>query len=130
MAEWESTLQKIFNEIDDYLEDKYGDKYPLHPARPERGKTANNAYDGLFNVGASFSAGYGSRYGRGWIFDVHMATLSSIDREIREKIYRDAADLLQRLLKKYYPERNISVKKDGRVFKIFGNLQISYKNLP
>ena len=41
IKEWENTLRKIFDIIDDHLEDKYGFLYPLHPARPQRGHTAN-----------------------------------------------------------------------------------------
>lgn len=128
MEEWEATLRRIFSEIDVSLENTYGISYPLHPSRLHRGEAANNAYDGLFSVGASFSAGYGSVYGRGWVFDIHMSTLSPVDGELTEKIYHDAVLLLRKLLKKYYPERNIRVKKDGKVYKIFGDLQISYKN--
>ena len=127
MEEWENTLKEIFNEIDDYLEDMYGGLYPLHPARKKRGETANKSYDGLFNVGASFSAGYGSEYGRGWIFDIHISTLSDVSEEIKEKIYSDAVEILQALLAEHYPDRNIRVEKDGTVFKIFGDLKILFK---
>ncbi len=101
--------------------------YPLHPARPRRGKTANKSHDGLFNVGASFSAGYGSLYGRGWVFDVHISTLSTVPAQTRARIYSDAVFLLEELLQRHYPERKIKVEKDGLVFKIFGDLQISFK---
>ena len=127
MDEWENTLKAIFNEIDDYLEDMYGGLYPLHPARMKRGETANKSYDGLFDVGASFSAGYGSKYGRGWIFDVHISTLSHVSEDIREQIYTDAVNRLQKLLAEHYPDRAIRVEKDGPVFKIFGDLKILYK---
>ncbi len=126
MEEWEQTLKKIFDEIDDYLEDMYGGLYPLHPARRKRGETANKSYDGLFNVGASFSAGFGSEYGRGWVFDVHISTLSDVSPEIRDQIYNDAANRLAKLLAEHYPDRNIRVEKDGNVFKIFGDLELSY----
>ncbi len=128
MEEWEFTLRKIFDEIDDYLEDTYGHIYPLHPVRPRRGETSNKSYDGLFNVGASFTAGFGSEYGRGWVFDVHISTLSHIDNKTRGKIYKDAISILRRLLKNYYPDWDIKVKKDRHVFKIYGDIKISYKN--
>ncbi|MDC7222732.1 MAG: hypothetical protein PQJ60_03260, partial [Spirochaetales bacterium] len=52
--EWDDKLMAMFDRIDDFLEDKYGDKYLLHPNRMKRGTTANKSMDGLFNVGASY----------------------------------------------------------------------------
>ena len=65
MMEWDKKLKAIFDRIDDKLEDRYGELFPLHPTRAERGTTSNKESDGLFNVGASFTAGYGSKLGRG-----------------------------------------------------------------
>ncbi len=128
MAEWEKTLKKIFDIIDDHIEDKYGFLYPLHPSRPQRGRTANKSSDGLFNIGAAFSAGFGSRYGRGWVVDVSMVTLSDVPDEVREQIYLRVVSELKRLLKEFYPERDIKVEKDGNVFKIFGDLGLKFHN--
>ncbi|MBO7222834.1 MAG: hypothetical protein J6V70_01715, partial [Kiritimatiellae bacterium] len=68
LEEWEERLYTLLREIDGALEDKYGKLYPLHPARPQRGETANPQYDGLFRITASYSAGYGSKLGPGYIF--------------------------------------------------------------
>ena len=128
MAEWEDTLKKIFDLIDDHLEDKYGYLYPLHPARAQRGRTSNKSSDGLFNIGAAFSAGYGSSYGRGWVVDVSMVTLSKVPKEIKQEIYTEVIEELKRFLEEYYPERDIKVAKDGNVFKIFGELELEFHN--
>ena len=128
MEEWEQTLKKIFDIIDDHLEDKYGNLYPLHPARAQRGRTSNKSSDGLFNIGAAFSAGFGSCYGRGWVVDVTMVTLYKVPEEIKHKIYREVTEKLKHLLKEYYPERVIKVAKDGNVFKIFGELGLEFHN--
>ncbi len=122
MKEWEHTLRKIFDIIDDHLEDKYGFLYPLHPARPQRGHTSNKSSDGLFNIGAAFSAGFGSSYGRGWVVDVTMVTLSKVPEKVKFQIYNKVIEELKRLLKEFYPERDIQVEKDGNIFKIFGDL--------
>jgi hypothetical protein len=121
IKEWEHTLRKIFDVIDDHLEDKYGHLYPLHPARPGRGHTANKSSDGLFNIGASFSAGFGSRFGRGWVVDVTMVTLSKIPKDIKLQIYGKVIAELKRLLIQFYPERTINIEKDGNVFMIKTN---------
>ncbi|MCF6335676.1 MAG: hypothetical protein L3J12_08035 [Spirochaetales bacterium] len=128
MAEWEKTLKEIFDIIDDHIEDKYGFLYPLHPSRPGRGRTASKSSDGLFNIGAAFSAGYGSRYGRGWVVDVSMVTLVNVPDEVKEQIYFQVVEELKRLLKKFYPERGIKVEKDGKIFKIFGDLGLKFHN--
>ncbi|MCK5153131.1 MAG: hypothetical protein KAQ93_02130 [Spirochaetales bacterium] len=122
IKEWEHTLRKIFDIIDDHLEDKYGFLYPLHPARPQRGHTANKSSDGLFNIGAAFSAGFGSNYGRGWVVDVTMVTLFKVPGNVKIQIYNKVIEELKRLLIDFYPERKIKVEKDGNVFKIFGEL--------
>ena len=62
---WEHKLKSIFDKIDDFLEEKYGKLYELHPRRAKVGKTSNKEHDGLFNIGASYSLGFGSKYGAG-----------------------------------------------------------------
>lgn len=126
IKEWEHTLRKIFDIIDDHLEDKYGFLYPLHPARPQRGHTSNKSSDGLFNIGAAFSAGFGSSYGRGWVVDVTMVTLSKVPENVKIQIYKKVIDELKHLLSEFYPERSIEVEKDGNIFKIFGELGLEY----
>ena len=64
-AEFDSRLKELFDEVDHYIEDRYGHTYSLHPMRPLRGETANPEADGLFNIGALFTPGYGSELGRG-----------------------------------------------------------------
>ena len=124
VEKWERNLKKIFNRIDDYLEEKYGDLFPLHPARPVRGKTSNREYDGLFNVGASFSAGFGSDYGPGYVVEVRLATLSRVPEELRIKIVEEVIQLLRRELPKQFPGKELDVVRDGPVYKIYGDLSL------
>ena len=117
-------LKKIFDLIDDYLENNYGNKYILHPNRPARGKTSNKASDGLFNVGASFTAGYGSVYGRGYAVDVDIATLEHVPEKVQLDIENEVADLLKGVIAEFFPEQDIKVNRDGNVLKIYGELVI------
>jgi hypothetical protein len=124
LVEWENTLKTMFDEIDDYLEDKYGNLYPLHPNRAARGGTSNKESDGLFNVGCAFSPGYGSELGRGYVIEVHMSTLSNIPEEIKMIIEKETADMVKVKLKIFFPDRELNVSKDGDVYKIFGDLSL------
>lgn len=123
-VEWDKKLKSLFDEVDDYLEDTYGELYPLHPNRMKRGETYNKAMDGLFNIGASFSAGFGTEYGRGYVIDLHMSTLTHVGSEVKEKIQKDAIEKIKHLLPVYFPGRDLEVKKDGCVYKICGDLSL------
>ncbi len=124
VEDWESRLKKVFDRIDDYLEDKYGGRYPLHPARPPRGTTSSKAYDGLFNVGASFSAGYGSSRGAGYVVEVRLVTLSRVPHYIRSQIEEEVIEKLREELPREFPDRELRVERDGSVYKIYGNLRL------
>ncbi|MAG13192.1 MAG: hypothetical protein CMN78_01210 [Spirochaetales bacterium] len=122
ITEWEGNLKKVFDMIDDEVEDKFGRLYPLHPARPPRGMTASREQDGLFNIGASFSAGFGSTFGRGYVIDIDMVTLRSVPVTVKRQVEETVVKRLREELPKYFPGKNLQVQKDGEVFKIFGDL--------
>ena len=124
LTAWEDKLYDLLREIDAILEDEYGRKWPLHPSRPARGIAANPQYDGLFRITASFTAGYGSEYGAGYVFRVEIVTLSHVPADVREAIENEAAELLRHGLPVKFPGRQLSVERDGHVFKIFGDLSI------
>lgn len=121
---WEKKLKEVLDELDDFLEDNYGDRYRLHPARARRGKTSNKAQDGLFDIAALFSMGAGSDHGKGYVIDVHMVTLQHIPEEVRNEIEAVTLQKLQESLPKYFPGKNLKVDKDGNVIKIYGDLSL------
>lgn len=122
--EWEQTLKRVFDRIDHRLEDQYGQLYPLHPSRPKRGKTSNPESDGLFNVGAVFTAGFGSERGPGYIVETQMATLSRVPDEVQERIEEEVVVMLKEELARDFPGRTLHVSRDGHVFKIHGDLSL------
>jgi hypothetical protein len=122
--EFNARLKKLFDEVDAYIEDAYGGSYPPHPARPLRGETANPQADGLFNIGADFTPGYGSELGRGYLIDVTVATLENVDEALRREIYHKAVEKVRQLLPVYFPERPLSVRQDGNHFKIQGDFSL------
>lgn len=127
--EWEHQLKKLFDEIDDVLEERYGKKYRLHPNRPEQYSTANKEMDGLFNVGADFTAGYGSKYGRGYAVNIHMSTQEHVSTQERESICCEVELLLKNKLSTTFPIRNLDVVRDGVQLKIVGNFSLGLVNI-
>jgi hypothetical protein len=124
VEEWETRLRRVFERIDERLEREYGRKLPLHPARAPHGTTSSRAQDGLFNVGASFTAGFGSQRGPGYAVEVRMVTLSRVPQYLRERIEEQVAEFLREELPREFPGRELAVERDGAVFKIFGDLRV------
>ena len=121
---WEARLKRMFDEIDDEIEERFGKLYNLHPARPRRGATSNKEQDGLFDIGASFSAGFGSRFGRGYVLDIDMITLDRVPHAVRELIEQSVVDLIREKLPLHFPAKDLEVKRDRNIFKICGDLSL------
>ena len=124
VKQFEHRLKILFDEIDDYLEDKYGGILSLHPNRPPRGSTASKDQDGLFNIGSQFSAGYHSIHGRGYVVDLKIATLEHVSDDLREQITDEITLIINEKLKAHFPERTLEVRHDLKGLKIVGNLRL------
>jgi len=124
IVEFDNRMKKLFDEVDNFIEDLYGERYPLHPMRPARGETANPESDGLFNIGANFTPGYSSELGRGYLIEVSISTLEKVDDNVRHEIYETAADKVRELLPLHFPERELTVQRDGNHFKIQGDFSL------
>ncbi len=122
---FEETLHGVLSEIDGALEERWGARWPLHPARPPRGTAANPQYDGLFRVTASFTAGYGSKWGPGYLFRVEFSTLSPVPAADRAAIEAEAVALLREGLARAFPGRDLRVDRDGAGYKIHGDLSLA-----
>ena len=122
--ELEKTLTKMFLQLDTYLEDKYGDKYPIHPNRLKRGKAASGNYDGLFSAGSKFTLGYGSKEGRGYVVDIDIVTLSWVNKADEKEIIDDGIKYLETLIPEYFPDRKLEIKWDGNLYKIVGDFSL------
>ena len=124
LSQWDRQLKALFDEVDDFLEEKYGSLYRLHPNRAPRGRTANKESDGLFNIGADFTAGYGSSLGRGYVIDVDMVTLEDVPDHIREEINEEVVRQVELRLPRFFPDRDLRVSRDGNVYKIHGDFSL------
>ena len=122
--EWESRLKSVFDRIDAKLEDSYGNRFKLHPSRPAEGTTSNPEMDGLFNVGASFSAGFGSEFGPGYVVDIRLSTLQRVPHELREELRNKVKAWLEELLPEAFPGRELHVDQEGQHLRIHGDLNL------
>jgi hypothetical protein len=124
VEEWESKLNDLLKQVDSVLEEKFGSQLPLHPARAARDTTANPQLDGLFRVNASFTAGFGSKLGKGYVIQIDTVTLESLPAEIRRTIEQHAVELIHKGLVHVFPGKDLKLKRDGPVWKIVGDLTL------
>jgi hypothetical protein len=76
----------------------------------------------LFNVGAAYSAGYGSSSGAGYVVEVRMATLSHVEDRVRQEIEAKVVGKLEERLPNEFPGKDLRVEQDGDIYKIVGDL--------
>ncbi len=120
--EWENRLKSVFDEIDIELEGSYDDRFDLHPARASEGTTSSPEMDGLFNVGASYSAGLGSRLGPGYVVDIHLSTLQRIPKDLKLELRDKVQAMLVEKLPTVFPGKELHVDKEGSHLRIHGDL--------
>ncbi len=126
--QWEGRLKGIFDTIDAELESEYGKAYRLHPSRPKRDATSNPEADGLFNIGASFSAGFGSKTGPGYIVEIRFSTLERVPLKIREEIKQYVFQSLEKKLPQVFPNNELKVSKENGIIRIYGDLSLDDGN--
>ena len=124
VEQWESNLNELLKRVDQALEERFGNIAKSHPARPEHGTTANPQQDGLFRVTASFTAGFGSELGRGYVLQFDMVTLHDLPQTKKEEIETFAVSMIKEGLEQVLPGRGLQVKKDGKLWKIVGDLSL------
>ena len=122
--EWEKRLKSVFDEIDAELENDYGGMFSRHPARAPDGGTSNPEMDGLFNVGASFSAGFGSRFGPGYVVDIQFSTLEHVSLKLKSTLRDHVRALLIEKLPVAFPGKDLRVDKELRHLRIHGDLSL------
>lgn len=129
LERWEHRLKKVFDEIDAEFEaeaasGKFGRKPARHPARPPAGATSNREDDGLFDIGAAFTVGIGSKHGPGYVVQARIATLETLPPGTQKKFEKAVARRLKEKLPDAFPGVNLHVDLDGHVYKIHGDLSL------
>ena len=122
--QWEKKLKYVFDEIDVELEQKHGHRFKLHPARSPEGSTSNPEMDGLFNVGASYSAGFGSTLGPGYVVDIHLSTLQRIPKELKQELLDKVQSMLAEKLPTAFPGKTLFVEQEQNYLRIHGDLSL------
>lgn len=125
----ERKMKKMFDMVDDYMEDKYDNHWRLHPNRLKRGKAANKEADGLFNIGAAFSPGFGTQCGRGYVIDLSVSTLQRIPFGMKNKLTKEAVVYISNLLPQFFKNRKLEIVKDGSVYKIIGDFSLGESHI-
>jgi len=121
---WEEKLKSLFDELDQELEAEYGRHYSLHPSRPKYGTTSNPEADGLFNVGAAFSAGFGSKTGPGYVVEIGLVTLKQVPETVRAEIKQKVFQRLEKRLPTTFPGKELHVAEENGVIRIHGDLSL------
>jgi hypothetical protein len=124
LVQFTNELEALFKEVDEVLENHWGDSFPLHPNRPKRGITSNPEMDGLFEIAPDFTVGLNSHKGRGYIVSLRVATLEKVPAGVYENFMEEAAALIAVKLPIYFPGRKLEVVRDGKVFKIIGDFSL------
>jgi hypothetical protein len=124
MAAFTDTLDALFHEADEILEDRWGDRFPLHPNRPRRGTTENPEMDGLFEIIPDFTPGIGSQRGRGYLVSFRVATLERVPPALFESFMAETAACIRQLLPRYFPGRRLELVRDGKRYKITGDFSL------
>ena len=124
LERWEARLKLVFDEINDELEASHGHRARRHPNRPPHGATSNREDDGLFDLGAAFTVGIGSRHGPGYVVQARIATLDAVPPEVQAQFEADVARRLQEKLPAAFPGVVLHVDRDGPVYKIHGDLSL------
>jgi hypothetical protein len=124
LVSFTNSLEALFREVDDFLEDEWGTSYSVHPNRPGRGATENPEMDGLFEIAPDFTPGIGSEKGRGYLVSFRAATLEKVPPGEIEFLMGQAAALIAAKLPAYFPDRALEVVRDGRKFKIVGDFSL------
>lgn len=122
-------MNELLKRVDHALEEAYGHLFAPHPARPAKGVTANPQHDGLFRITAGFTPGFGSELGKGYVLQLELVTLDAVPETVLDTIQRAAVRLIQEGLETVLPGRNLTVKRDGNVWKIVGDLSLSSKQV-
>ncbi|MCF0261419.1 MAG: hypothetical protein HUK23_00735 [Sphaerochaetaceae bacterium] len=122
--EFESKMTHLSQELDKYLEEKYGKLYTLHPNRMRHGTGANPSFDGLFSTSCAFTLGIGSNSGRGYVVQVGIRTLQNVSQSDKDMVIFEALNYINNTLPNVFPDRELKVIYENNLLKIIGDFSL------
>jgi hypothetical protein len=122
---WEEKLNLLLRQVIATLELEYGHVVSRHPSRPAHGETPNPQNDGLFRITATFTPGYGSQWGKGYVLDIEPVTLEPFPQDVWSLVEAKACRLIEAGLGTLFPGRPLELKRDGPSWKIIGDLSLN-----
>ncbi len=125
LEQWELKLKGALDTVDARLEAKYSPLIPLHPRRPEAGRTSNRKYDGVFGIESKFTLGYASGNGPGYVIEIRTHSMTKIPHEVKSQILDDMEEMLLPALREAFPGKELQVKRIGDRFMMTGDLGFS-----
>lgn len=125
LEQWELKMQEVFDRVDEQLEKRYKGKFSLKPNRPEAGEGISPNTDGLFDISILFTPGFGSELGAGYVFKVRLATAERVPQEFIKSVEDEASELVKLELSKLFPGKQFDISRDGRSYKITGDLDLN-----
>jgi len=124
VEEWEERLNQLLRRVTVQLEERFSDFALRHPARLPHGATANPQNDGLFRITATFTPGFGSQLGKGYVLTIEPVTLDRFRQEAWREIENFACEQIRAGLEAVLPGRGLTVRRDGQIWKIVGDLSL------
>lgn len=121
---WEARLRAAFDRADAFLEQKYAGRFTLKPNRPPHEAGSTRDADGVFDLTVGFTAGFGSKYGEGYVFRVRLATFDHVPPATRTNIETEAIETLTKEIAAEFPGRDLRIVVDGEQYKVIGDLSL------
>ena len=127
VEEWEEKLNQLLRRVTVQLEERFSDFALRHPARLPHGAIANPQNDGLFRITATFTPGFGSQLGKGYVLTIEPVTLERFRQEDWQQIEDFACAQIRAGLEAALPGCGLTLQRDGQIWKIVGDLSLDDK---
>ena len=124
LEQWELTLRKALDSVDNELEKQFAETIIRNPNRPAPGTTASAKSDGLFSVTSAFSLGLTTGSGPGYTISIRVSSLLPLTSEEHECILCAAEKSLPEAISQAFPGKEFHLERMGDNFRLTGDLSL------